>query len=270
MYPEADAILTPLTEDADAGDSRPKAGLLRALARGRALAKNAPGASQSRYVEALKYQLKTFPADPSTNEARWLLGRLRLVSGERAEAETLWRAIPPGSPRWTESRLELALLHQSDLDVQSLNNDREAMRTKLESARTFLTRSIDEAKENHAIHQLQLALARLELTPGRGRVDQAVRLLEQVQRSSTNASTRDVARRLLIVALAQSNRFIEAEQAAKAEIKASEPVSLLEAIRLLDRSAAETDSDLRMRRIGQVNRARARWVRRHVTQRTLT
>jgi hypothetical protein len=253
-YSEADVILTPLAEDAAARETAPKAGLLRALARGRALAKEGQGASPQRYIDALKYQIKTFPEDASTNEARWLLGKLVLASSERSEAENLWEAIPPGSTRWLESRLELAALHRSDLDVQRLNNDREAMRTKLDNARSFLARSIAEAKENHAIHQLQVELARIELTPGRGRVDQAVRLLEQVQRASTNAATRDVARRLYIVALAQSNRFLEAEQAARAEIKASEPVSLMEAIRLLDRSAAETESDLRMRRIGQVDR----------------
>src|SRR5947209_4863057 len=77
-FAEADPLLTRVAEDAQAGELRPRAGLLRALSRGRSLAEKAPGASEAAYTEALRYQIATFPADPSTAEARWLLGKLRL------------------------------------------------------------------------------------------------------------------------------------------------------------------------------------------------
>ena len=253
-FDQADPLLTKVAEDPNAGPSRPKAGLLRALARGRALAKKSNGASQAAYVDALKFQVKTFPDDPATAEARWLLGKLKLASGDRDEAETLWKALPHDSPRWLDARLEIAALQLADLNAQRLNNDRSAVRDKHEAARSFLARSIDEAQGDQESQQLQLGMARLELTPGSGRPELALKALDEIQRSVSRSPERDAARRLNLVALLQTSRWIEAEQAARAETRVSEPAELIEMVRLIDRSAAEADSDLKMRRMGLVLR----------------
>ncbi len=77
-----------------------------------------------------------------------------------------------------------------------------------------------------------------------------MKAIEQLQRSAARADQRDAARRLRIAALAQQSRWVEAEQAARQEIKLSQPADLFPLVRLLDRSAAEAESDLKTRRIG--------------------
>ena len=71
---EADALLSRVADDPRAGGVRAKAGMLRGLARGRALAAGAPGMTPAAYAEALDRQIRDFPKDPATDEARWLLG----------------------------------------------------------------------------------------------------------------------------------------------------------------------------------------------------
>jgi hypothetical protein len=249
-FADADAVLTRLAEDPNAGPSRPRAALLRSLARGRALAKQAPGASPSTYASALKYQIDTFANDPTTSEARWLLGKLRLAESDRAGALAYWDAIAHGSPRWAESRAEIAAVRQRDLDLQRLNNDKVEVAKRLADARGFLARSIAQAKGDVESNDLLLSSARLELTPGIGNPDEARKICEQIERSVSRPDQRDAARRLRIVALAALNRWFDAERASRLESTQSDPVDLLPTVRLLDRWAAESDSDLRTRRVG--------------------
>ena len=101
-YAEADALLSRVAEDPGAGVVRAKAGMLRAMARGRELASGAPGVTASDYASALQQQIVSFPADPATDKARWLLGTLMRAAGEPRKAEALWTAIAQGSPRWLE------------------------------------------------------------------------------------------------------------------------------------------------------------------------
>lgn len=249
-FAEADPLLSKVADDPDAGPSRARASLLRALGRGRALALNRPGATLADYASALKFQIETFPNDPSSSEARWLLGKLRLAESDREAALTLWEAIPHGNPRWAESRAEIAAVRQRDLDLQRLNNDRPAVERRLTEARSFLARSLKEANGEIETNDVLLASARLELTPGLGRPEEARRLCEQVEKSVARADQRDQSRRLRLVALAALNRWFDAEQACRQEITLSEPAALLPTVRLLDRWAAESDSDVRTRRIG--------------------
>ena len=254
LFDQADPLLTKVAEDPQAGPARPKAGILRVLARGRALAKKVAGASESAYLDALKFQVKTFPDDPATAEARWLLGKVRLAAGDRAEAETLWKALPHSSPRWLDSRLEIAALQLADVHTQRLNGDRSAIREKLEAARTFLSTSMDAARGDQEIQRLELAVARLEVTSGAGRPELALAALDHIQRSVSRGPERDAARRLNLLGLLQASRWIDAEQAARSEIRTSDPKKLLETVRLIDRAAAEADTDLKMRRMGLVLR----------------
>ncbi len=170
---EADALLSKVASGPEAGASRPKAGLLRALARGRALAVRVPGASTRAYAEALEAQVRDFPQDPSTGEARWLLGKLRLATSDRHAALNLWSDIPRDDPRWLTIRLAVAALHQDDLDTQRISNDRERVAQRSNEARTFLETTLDQARNDTERAAVQLALARLDLTPEVGHPDQA-------------------------------------------------------------------------------------------------
>lgn len=251
---EADAMLSRVADDHQAGESRAKAGLLRIMARARALATKLPEASQSAYTAALESQIRDFPTDASASEARWLLGKLRLATSKPAEAESLWAAIPPADPRWLEARLALAELHQNALDLQRVNNDRERVRQKFTEARSFLNESLSQCQNDTQRAAINLARVRLELTPEVGQADEARRLCESIQRSASQAPQRDRARRLNIIAVAELNHFLEAEQAARTEVKQGPPGDLLEVARLLDHAATEDSSDLRVRRFGLINR----------------
>jgi tetratricopeptide (TPR) repeat protein len=256
-FDQADAALTRVADDPQAGDLRPRAGLLRALARGRALALGRPGASASAYARALREQVKSFPDDPSAAEARWLLGKLVLAEGDKDEALALWDAIPHGTPRWLEARVEMAEVRRQELDTQRLNGDADAVSKRLDEARSFLAACLEQARGETEVNDLLLARARLELTPNAGRPETARESVDRVLHSAAWPAQRDAARRLRLVALAQSSRFVEAEQAARREAVAvpgapasADPTALIDTVRLLDRSAAESDSDLRSRRMG--------------------
>jgi hypothetical protein len=254
LYEEADTLLTRVSDDPKAGAARAGAGMLRAMARGRSLALGRPGASRKGYTDALEAQIRDFPGDPSTQEARWLLGRLRLASSDRAGAQTLWSAIAPGSPRWIDARLAIARLDLDDLDILRIGHDRKRVEARYEEARAFLNQGREQARGTAERAELELALARLELTPIVGHPDQARLRCEQIQHSASQPDQRDRARRLQIVALAELNRFVEAEQAARDESNRSRPADLLETSRLLDHIASDSESDLRIRRFGLVLR----------------
>ncbi len=253
-FAEADPLLSRIANDPKAGPERPRAGLLLALARGRALAMGRPGASQASYDAALRDQIKNFPGDPSASEARWLLGRLLNAGSDRPGALALWEAIPHGSPRWLESRVEIAGVRQRDLDAQRLNNDREAVSQRMVEARAFLGKALEEARGDVETNEIRLALARLELTPGLGRAEDVEAIWERLQRSAALASQRDAGRRLHLVALATMGHWVEAEQAARQEVRLSNAADLFPVVRMLDRSAAEAESDLRVRRVGHLLR----------------
>ncbi len=74
-YAEADALLSRVADDPRAGSFRPKAGMLRAMARGRSLAAGAAGVTVSIYAQTLQQQITDFPADQATDEAPLALGR---------------------------------------------------------------------------------------------------------------------------------------------------------------------------------------------------
>ncbi|AGA27304.1 coiled-coil domain-containing protein [Singulisphaera acidiphila] len=251
---EADAILTRVADDRQGGASRAKAGLLRIMARARALATKLPEASQSAYTAALEAQIRDFPTDSSANEARWLLGKYRLATSKSAEAQALWAEIPHSDPHWLDARLAIAELRQEALDTQRMNNDRTLVRQRYTEARSFLNESYTQCQNDSQRAAINLALVRLELTPEVGQAEEARRLCESIQRSASQAEQRDRARRFHLVAIAALNHFLEAEQAARSELKLSHPADLLETARLLDLVASESSSDLKVRRFGLINR----------------
>ncbi len=253
-YAEADALLTRVVDDPEGGPARPKAGLLRALARGQALGLGQPGASQQAYAAALSGLIHDFPDDPATGEARWLLGKLRRAQSNHEEALELWSAMPPDHPRWLESRLAVARLNQDDLDTLRIGNDSGQVKRKFEEARRFLAESRDQARTDAEKNGIELCLARLELTPDIGKPDAARKICERLLHSVTSPEVRGRTSRLHLLALAQLNRYVGAERIARAEASQARPADLLETARLLDHTAWESESGLRLRRFGLLMR----------------
>ena len=123
-FAEADSVLSAVADSPGPDSRRAKAGMLRAVARGRAAALHLPGASTARYIAALDQQIRDFPKDPATDEARWLLGKAAIASSERERAEKLWSAIDPRSPHWLESRLAILALDLDQLSIDEISPDR--------------------------------------------------------------------------------------------------------------------------------------------------
>ena len=216
-----------------------------------------PGASAASYAAALEQQLRDFPADPSTDEARWLLGQLAVAAGDRARAETLWSAIAAGSPRWLDSRLAIAALDRDELDRQQINPDRHQLIELFERADRFLERAIDQAQSEEGKAELLLARARLNLTPSVGKPETARDLCERVSRLPGAPALQYRARLYRLVALVELGRYVEAEREAQSHSSWRTPTeqdALFDAVRLLDQCAATAETDLRQRRFGLVLR----------------
>jgi hypothetical protein len=148
----------------------------------------------------------------------------------------------------------MARMSQAELDTLRISADRSQIDARFAAARKFLSESLDQARSAVDKADLELALARLELTPIVGGPDQARQRCEQVLHAASRTDQRDQARRLRIVALAVLNRFDEAEKEARDESARTRPADLLEVTRLLDHIASDSESDLRMRRFGLIIR----------------
>ena len=257
-FVEADRILSRVADDPGAGGLRAKAGMLRAMARGRALATGVPGSTASAYAESLQKQIADFPADPTTDEARWLLGTLSRAAGEPAKAETLWTSIPPTSPRWLEARLAVADIRRVAVESELLGGDRRLIAQTFERAESFLTESIQKAHNEHEQAELLLAQARLNLVPTAGKVQAVLSLLERLSRLGLTPLERYRARLLRVITLVQVGPpYLDAEREAQTHATWADPSApgvFLDAIRLIDQCASFSEADLHQRRLGLVLR----------------
>jgi len=257
-YAEADALLSRVADDPRAGAFRPKAGMLRAMARGRALAVGVPGVTASTYAAALQQQIVDFPADPATDEARWLLGMLLRAAGEPGKAEALWTAIAQGSPRWLDARLAVAELRQAAVESELKSGDRHLIVLAYQRAASFLTESAQQARNEREQAELLLAQARLNLVPIAGKAQLAVSLLERLERLGLTPQERYRARLARMIALVQAGPpYLDAEREAQTHATWANPSArgaFLDAIRLIDQCASFAGVDLHERRLGLVLR----------------
>jgi tetratricopeptide (TPR) repeat protein len=257
-YAEADALLSRVASDPRAGAVRSKAGMLRGLARGRALAAGAPGVTAASYADALQAQIRDFPGDPATDEARWLLGSLLRASHETARAVELWARISPGSPRWLDARLAVFADKLDRLEAELMISDRHLAIAEYRKIQEVLGADLKQASSDNEQVELGLAEVRLNLLPIVGRSRLA---LDDCNRLSTKAITPlqryrlRLARMIALVHLGPP--FLQAEREAQSHGSWVEPTAhaaFLEAVRLLDLCAALSDADLRQRRFGLVLR----------------
>jgi len=258
MYAEADALLSRVADDPRAGASRPKAGMLRAMARGRALAFGVPGVTGTTYAAALQQQIAAFPTDPTTDEARWLLGTLLRAAREPGKAEALLTAIAQGSPRWLDARLVVAELGRAAVESEVINGDRRLIALAYQRAESFLTESTQQARNEREQAELLLAQARLNLVPIAGKAQLAVSLLERLGRLGLTPQERYRARLARMIALVQVGPpYLDAEREAQSHATWADPSArgaFLDAIRLIDQCASFAGADLHQRRLGLVLR----------------
>jgi tetratricopeptide (TPR) repeat protein len=252
---EADAILSQVAQGTGPAPLRAKAGMLRCLARGRAVALGLPGASSASYAVALEQQIRDFAADPSTDEARWLLGRLAVASSNRDRARALWSAIAAGSARWLDSRLAMIALDRDELESEQMRLDHRRMEELYARADRFAAESIGQARSDSEKTTLLLARALVVLTPRVGNPAAAREICERVSRLPSAPAHLYRARLLRLVALVELGRYVEAEREAQAHPAWRVPAemeALFDAVRLLDAGASGAANDLRQRRFGLV------------------
>ena len=255
-FAEADRLLSKVRDaQASPKDLKGRAGMLRVLARGRAVATREPGASKAAYLDALEGQVRDFPVEPATGEARWLLGQVRLAAGRPEEALALWSGIPHGHLRWLEARLLIADRLRESVEIQRINRDSSAIAEKMDRARKSLRAGLDAASEGPETAALTLQLARLELTLDAGHPAEALDACDRLLKQAARPDQHRMARLYRMVALAQAGRASEAEQIARDEARTANPVDLLPALRLLNRSTGEAESELNRRRLGLIARA---------------
>jgi tetratricopeptide (TPR) repeat protein len=257
-YTEAGAPLEKILADPQAGPSRPRASLLLALARGREAA-GAVDARADRYEQALSRHLKDFPDDPTSIEARWMLGSLEQARGRREQALELWKAVPPESPRWIQARVAACETMRRALESRVAAEEREGLEADFQAARTFIDETIEMARgrPDSDRAELLIAQARLNLTPIVGRPPLAREESERCLAMSLTPSLRYRARLVRMVATAADGRYLEAEREAQQHpgwAAPDERAALVDAVRQLDLSAASAETDLPQRRFAQVAR----------------
>ena len=254
-YANAEAALTRVIDDPHADRPlRARAGMLRTLARGRALADSHPGATRAAYIQALEAQVRDFGDDPATGEARWLLGKIRLAGGRRDEAIDLWSRVRHGQPRWLEAQAAAAAAAIQAIEAQWTNRDLAAIRPRVEAARRQIREAADQAQGGVEAVDLGFAMGRLESIPGAGQPAAAVAIFERILRGPASEEQHRQARLGRLIALAEQNRFIEAESAAKVEARGNDFAGILATARTLDEWAAVTDNDLIRKRTGALIR----------------
>jgi len=255
QFAEADRQLGQVVGSSVAArELRARAGMLRALARGRAVATGEVGSSRKGYLDALEAQVRDFPGEVATGEARWLLGQARLAEGRPDDASDLWAGIRHGHPRWLEARTRIADRHCREVESQRINRDSSAVASKMEAARKSLRNALDDARDGPEAAALTLLLARLELIPEAGRPPLALDACDRALRLAASPEQHQSARLYRVVALAQSNRAVEAEKLARAEARVEDPAVFLPALRLLNRSASDTEVESSRRRFGLIAR----------------
>ena len=255
-FAESAALLGRVVADESApAELRGRAGMLIALGKGRALALKQPGASRADFLKALEEQVRRFPDEVATGEARWLLGRNRRQTGQRAEAIALWLGVPRGHARWLESRLAAADALREAVDEAAVAGDARALAARVEEARHQLGQATAEATSGPELVEIAFRVAALELTPEVGRGEAALEACDRILKGGATADQHARARLIRIPALARAGQLIEAERTALDEIRQAEPARLLEPVRLLDRLAGEAATDLTRRRLGMIDRA---------------
>ena len=258
-YAEADAALERVVDDPEAGPSRSKAGLLQALARGRALAAGSPEVTRGEYAQALERQLREFPEDPSSAEVRWLLGGVKQSAGDSEAANALWLAIPVDSPRWTEARLAMAAAARLRIEEDLATAERAKLDDDYKAASDFLAESARLARSRPESDQVELLLAeaRLRALPVVGKPPLAREAADRCLTMSLTPRQRYRAKLIRMIALVGVGRYADAEREAERHPDWGEPAergSLMDAARLLDLSASNAETNLLQRRFGLVLR----------------
>ena len=191
-------------------------------------------------------QVRDFPKEPTTDEARWLLGSLTLASGEPEKAQSLWMEISPGSSRWLDARLAVADLERTAVESQLKIGDHSALMAGYRRAlRITLPSSLEQARTEADQAALWLAQARLNVVPTVGRPQLALALLDRLGRLPLSPVDRYRTRLLRMITLVEVGPpYLESEREAQSHPAWAEPSArwaFFDAARLIDECASHSE-----------------------------
>lgn len=247
--------LESILNDPASGSIRPRASLLRVVALGKLSEQAEDPTAEQNYQAALRTHVEQFPEDPTSAEARWLLGEIASANGRIDEALHTWALIPVEAARWSAARRSMARVQVDRLDDLMRRGNREASTAAVKELDQFFQKSLESASSSSDRTDLELLQARANLHPLVRRPEAARVTCERVLVSSGHQGQLLSARWLRLIALVQLNRFIEAANALEAEGFDFPTQILFDLAEALDRAAESDETGVSTRRIGQMMRS---------------
>lgn len=243
---QAQARMLEVVNDPDAGELGPKASLLRVLS-----LKSLGLSGKVALGEAIATHLEKFEKDLlSTGEVRWIDGQLLASQGQRDAAIIAFSAIMPDHPRWLPSLIAISKLDLEYLENLAVVADNRAFAKRWESARKRLEQGRDSAPTPQDKATIELAIARLDLTPGSDRADAARQATLRLQPKLTRDSQRQWASAILIMADALSGRSLDLESRLNGRDAKMDDALVLDMCRVLDTQASIIDTEGVRRQLG--------------------
>jgi tetratricopeptide (TPR) repeat protein len=239
-------LLTALRDDPNAGDLRPRAGMLLAL--------SVPRGDAAAATDALRAVIRDFPDDPLANEARLRLGSLHAARGERDAAEDAWRPIPPDHPAWLASRRAWFESRMGALEAMSHPTEAEIQRHVGEITR-FLDAFQAEAPDTAGRVEAGLARVRFNLSDPVDRPAAAAETLDRLDSLPLRADQRTRLRGWRTALDLRQGRYPEAERRVPELLRDGDRASLRTVARFLGRMALRGKTDLQQRRTGSILQA---------------
>lgn len=228
------------------GDLGPKAGLIRVMAINRMGAAGLPLLD-----EAIATHLARFGEDLLTaDEVRWIEGETAMAAGDRDRAMRAWEAIRPKHPRWMPAQMAMFRASLDRLEELVLIADTKTFAVEWDQSRKRLERARDSGLPAEDKATIELAIARMDLTPGADRFDAARQAVARLLPKLTRDNQRQWAQALLILADAQLGRKLDLRERLSGRDKSMDVSLIIDMCRVLDTSAFIIDSEATRRSLG--------------------
>jgi tetratricopeptide (TPR) repeat protein len=233
-------------ESPDSGKLGPRAGLIRVMALGRM-----GPSGQPMLEDAIKNHLERFPDDSiTTGEVRWIEAETARNSGDMDRARIALEAIPQAHPRWMAAQLSMFRASLERLEELVLVADNKTFTKEWDIARKRLERARDSGLPADDKATIELAIARMDLTPGADRHEAARTLCNKLLPILTRDSQRQWAQSLLILADALIGRKLDLRERLAGRDRTMDVSLILDMCRVLDTSAYIIDSEATRRHLG--------------------
>jgi tetratricopeptide (TPR) repeat protein len=243
---QAQQRMNQVVESSNSGELGPKASLIRVMS-----LKSMGLSGRDTLSEAIRTHLLRFSDDKmTTGEVRWIEGESDLSVGSREDAMIAWEAIPPAHPRWMAAQLAMSNIGLERLEELVLISDIKEFATQWEKARRRLERARDSAPTLQDKNTLELAIARIDMTPGSDRTEAARQTCLRLMPVLTRESQRQWANAILIMTDALLSRSLDLETRLSQRDKSMDPSLILDMCRVMDTSAQMIDTEITRRQLG--------------------